>query len=178
MQNSQPLFSNFPEQPPSSMSKKGFAEHVGVTQGRISQLIAQGLPVEPSGRIDVTRGVAWLRANIDSNRRRADLPGEAATPFPTAPLSPQGAKTLAEARIAELKAERLAGSLLNRRAALRVVEGRAKAERDAWIGWVNRAAPAIAAAVDGDLSMITAILDREVREQLATLAQQPLELPR
>lgn len=177
MQNPQSLLGLLPEQPPSTMSKKGFAEHVGVTAGRISQLIASGLPVEANGRIHVARGVAWMRDNIDSNRRRAELP-TTPPPFATGAMSPQSAKTLAEARIAELKADRLAGALINRRAALRVVEGRAKAERDAWIGWVNRAAPSIAAAIGGDLSTIIGVLDREVRDQLATMAQQPLELPK
>ncbi len=59
------------EGPPKTLSKTGFAEHVGVTPGRVSQMITSGLPVEPSGRIRVANGLGWMDANIDANRRRA-----------------------------------------------------------------------------------------------------------
>lgn len=179
MQNSQSLLDHFPEQRQSTLSKKAFAEHVGVTQGRISQLIKDGLPVEPNGRIHAARGVDWMRQNIDPNRRRASLADVVAEPvLPGALITPRAKRDAAEAEISRLKAERLAGRLIDRRATLRVIEGRAKTERDAWIGWVNRVAPILAAAVKGDLSAITGVLDREVREQLVTLSQQPVDLPK
>ena len=39
-----------------SLRKKAFGELVGVSPGRVSQMIAQGLPVEPNGRIDIAAG--------------------------------------------------------------------------------------------------------------------------
>lgn len=93
-------------------------------------------------------------------------------------MTPRAKRDLAEAEISRLKAERLAGRLIDRRTTLRVVEGRAKAERDALIGWVNRVSPVIAAAVGGDLATITAILDREVRAHLVAMAEKPVELPK
>jgi hypothetical protein len=165
---------------PETISKRGFAELIGVSQPRVSQLIAAGLPVEPNGRIHVERGKAWMRQNLDANRRRAAI-GPATAPPALAPsdaLTSRAKRDLHEAEIARLKAERLAGRLIDRRATLRVVEGRAKAEREALIGWVNRVAPEIAAATSGDLAAITAILDREVRAHLLAMAEKPVELPK
>ncbi|MEP9348805.1 hypothetical protein [Xanthobacter sp. KR7-225] len=156
--------------PPETMSKKGFAELIGVSPGRVSQLIAAGLPVEPNGRINIERGRAWVAANVDPNRRRASL-DEDRRP---APLSPRAAKEESEAEIARLKAERMGGQLIDRRATLRTVETRARAERDAWIGWVHRAAPDLARLTGADLAAVVPLLDRLVREQLSRLADLPL----
>lgn len=162
-----------------TLSKKGFAELIGVTPGRVSQLITAGLPVERNNRIHVARGRDWLDRNIDPSRRRAsgsqlNAPAGLAGGFTSA----KAERDSAEAEIARLKANRLADRHLDRRATLRVIEARAKMERDALIGWVNRAAPAIAVGTGADLSTITAILDREVREHLITIASITLELPR
>jgi hypothetical protein len=157
---------------PATMSKKGFAELIGVSPGRVSQMIAAGLPLQPNGRVDVAAGRAWVQDNVDPNRRRAALDG----PVPgNTPISPRGAREVAEAEIARLKADKLAGALIDRKAALRAVETRARAERDAWIGWVNRAAPEIAAATGAEIADVVAVLDRLVRDQLATLAGQTIE---
>lgn len=153
-----------------TISKKGFSELIGVSPGRVSQLIAAGLPVEPNGRIHIERGKAWVKANVDPNRRRSTSAG----PGLFDALSPRAARDASEAEIARLKAERMGGALIDKAAALRTIESRARAERDAWIGWVNRAAPEIAAATGAELAAIVAALDRLVREQLVTLASLPL----
>jgi hypothetical protein len=169
-----------PSQPQETLSKRGFAEAIGVSPARVSQLIAKGLPVELNGRVNVERAKAWLSANIDPNRRRAAGKDSSALidDVQTQMLSPRGKRDLHEAEISRLKAERLAGRLIDRRATLRVVEGRAKAERDALIGWVNRVAPVIAAETRSDLALVTAILDREVRAHLIAMAEKPVELPK
>ena len=41
-------------------TKTAFAARVGLTKGRISQLVAEGLPVRSDGRIDVAEGLAWI----------------------------------------------------------------------------------------------------------------------
>jgi len=159
-----------PARPAETLSKKGFAELIGVSPGRVSQLIAGGLPVEPNGRIHVARGKAWVAENVDPNRRRASLDDR---PAPVI-HSPRAAREVSEAEIARLKAERLGGHLIDRSATLRTVESRARAERDAWIGWVNRAAPELASATGADLAAVVAALDRLVRDQLVMLASLPL----
>lgn len=160
-----------------TVSKKGFAELMGVTASRVSQLITAGLPVEPNKRIHVARGRDWMDRNIDANRRRpAGNPVNGLSAPAGGFLSPRAERDSAEAEIARLKAHRMAERHLDKRATLRVIEARAKAERDALIGWVNRAAPAIAAATNGDLSIITAVLDREVRDHLIAMASTKLDL--
>ena len=166
----------FALEPTPTVSKRGFAEAIGVSQPRVSQLIAAGLPVEKNGRIHLDVGKAWVAANIDPNRRRANLDDVAADDDGGPVMSPRAKRDTHEAEIARLKAEKLAGRLIDRRATLRAIEGRAKAERDALIGWVNRVAPMIAAAVNGDLSIVTTVLDREVREHLVAMANTPLEI--
>ena len=165
------LFGDRPEPPAETLSKKGFAELIGVSPGRVSQLIAAGLPVEPNGRIHVARGKAWIDANVDPNRRRASLDGPLTPP---SQMSPRALRDASEAEIARLKAGRMGGALIDRASTLRTIESRGRAERDAWIGWVNRAAPEIAAATGGDLSATVAALDRLVRDQLLALASLPL----
>ncbi|MBS7544357.1 hypothetical protein [Ancylobacter oerskovii] len=188
------LFGDHPAPPAETLSKKGFAELIGVSPGRVSQLIAAGLPVEPNGRIHIARGKAWVAENVDPNRRRASL--DAPSP---AHLSPRAMRDAAEAEIARLKAERMGRQLIdraatlrtieararferdawlgwvNRAATLRTIEARARFERDAWLGWVNRAAPEIASTAGADLAVVVGVLDRLVRAQLVTLADMPLE---
>lgn len=50
-------------------------------------------------------------------------------------------------------------------------------EADALLGWVNRAAVAVASETGAEISTVTAILDREVRDHLNTMAGTKLELP-
>lgn len=152
---------------PSTLSKKAFGEAIGVSAGRVTQMIAMGLPVEPNGRIDLVRGRTWVTENIDPNRRRATLSEGSPLGF----ASSRAEREAADAKTARLKAERLEGNLIDRTAALRAIETRARAERDAWISWVNRVAPEVATETDADLGAVAALLDRLVREQLASLAE-------
>jgi hypothetical protein len=151
-----------------TVSKRGFAEELGVSAGRVSQMIKDGLPVEPNGRINIDAGRAWYRANVDANRRRVQIDGDGPV------RSSKVKRENAEAEIARLKAERMAENLIDRAATLQAIEGRARFERDAWIGWVNRAAPEIATA-GTELAAVVAVLDRLVREHLAQIAETPLE---
>lgn len=49
-------------------TKADFARRVGLSRGRISQLIAKGLPTTPEGKIDPEAGLAWLEDNLDADR--------------------------------------------------------------------------------------------------------------
>lgn len=153
-----------------TISKRGFAELVGVSPGRVSQMIKDGLPVEVSGRVNIEAGRSWITANIDPNRRRIQMDDGGGVV-----RSSKVKRENAEAEIARLRADRMAESLIDRAATLQAIEGRARLERDCWIGWVNRAAPEIAAATGGDLAVVVATLDCSVREHLAALAETPIE---
>lgn len=65
---------------PPRLAKGEFAKLIGVSRARVSQYIADGLPVAFDGRIDVGQGQAWIRANLDpthsvaaANREWADM---------------------------------------------------------------------------------------------------------
>jgi phage terminase Nu1 subunit (DNA packaging protein) len=68
---------------PRSLSKSGFAKVIGVSAGRVSQMIAKGLPVEESGQIDVARGRLWVNENVDAGRSAAQ--GQSAFTFTDEP---------------------------------------------------------------------------------------------
>ncbi|TAH67645.1 MAG: DNA packaging protein [Rhodopseudomonas palustris] len=62
-----------------NLSKSAFARSLGLTPARVSQMIKDGLPVEPSGKINPERGRAWVRVNVDP-RRSAMRPGAVVAP--------------------------------------------------------------------------------------------------
>ena len=55
---------------PYSLSHTAFAKVAGISRGRVSQLVAEGLPVDQDGRIDPKAGLAWIATHIDPDRRR------------------------------------------------------------------------------------------------------------
>lgn len=153
-------------------TKAEFATRIGVTKGRVSQLIAQGLPVRADGQIDIETGLAWIENNLDAARRNKGG-GTAAR-----------AATLAEAKrmheIVKVQRARLAyehekGDLIDAADAERTVFARAKAERDAHIAWVQRSAPIMAAELGIEPGPVFTVLDRLMREHLVHLAETPLE---
>lgn len=152
---------------PETLSKKGFAEHLGITPGRVSQLIAQGLPVEPNGRVNVDKATGWYRRNVDPNRRQASAGDRL-------PVSSRGEYDRIRAERARLALDRESGALVDRAAVERAVFDRARGERDAWIGWSSRAAAAVAGELGVDPGAAFAVLDRLVRDQLGALAARPM----
>lgn len=108
-----------------------FAQIIRASPATVSRHVKAGLPVEPNGRID-------LRARKAAEDGE-DLPGDqASSPSIGVPLlTARGQRDVAEAEISRLKAEKMAGRLIDQKATLRAVEGRAGFERDAWIGWVS-----------------------------------------
>jgi hypothetical protein len=154
-------------------AKTAFAERVGLTKGRISQLVAEGLPVRADGQIDVAEGLAWIQNNLDPSRRyRGGVPAVGAR-----------GSTLAEAKRlheivkvqrAKLAYEREQGKLIDADEARGTVFARARSERDAHLAWVQRTAPLLAAEVSADPRATFAALDRMMREHLEHLADLPL----
>lgn len=56
---------------PRTLAKSEFARAVGVSAGRVSQMIQKGLPVEANGKIDLARGRLWINENVDIGRSLA-----------------------------------------------------------------------------------------------------------
>jgi transcriptional regulator with XRE-family HTH domain len=49
-----------------TLSKSELAERLGLTKGRVSQLLADGLPVEPDGVVDAVEAARWVLDNLYS----------------------------------------------------------------------------------------------------------------
>jgi DNA-binding transcriptional regulator YdaS (Cro superfamily) len=52
------------------VSKSAFARHLGVSPGRVSQYIAQGLPVRWNGTVNIEKAERWIRKNVRTSRNR------------------------------------------------------------------------------------------------------------
>jgi len=157
-------------------TKADFARRVGLSRGRISQLIAKGLPVTAEGAIDPARALAWMEDNLDADRRNK---GGVARPTGVAGPSLAEARRLlllVQVQRARLAFDRERGELVEAAATRAAVFARARLERDAWQAWVTRAAPELASALGADTHACHAALDRLVREQLAHLAETPLDV--
>jgi transcriptional regulator with XRE-family HTH domain len=51
-----------------TLSKSELAERLGVSKGRVSQLVAQGLPVELDDRVDALAAAEWVLSNLNNPR--------------------------------------------------------------------------------------------------------------
>ena len=161
-------------QPPIDIvSKKAVAGVLGVHPSRVTQLIARGMPIEPNGRVSITKAKAWVAANLDPSRTKM-LGGQgAAASRSTASTVRVELDTVRVAR-ATLELERSRGNLVDRKAVEAAVFARARAERDAHMTWVVRVAPMVAARLGVDAVALMALLESEMRQHLAQLADRSL----
>ena len=161
------LFEKLPDQAPAEMTKAAFAVHLGVSPGRVSQMIGLGLPVLPNGKVPVEAADAWYRATV---RQRADGAKHSANALSDIRVQRESAQR----DLLQFDLAKRGGMLIDRKAVELAIFDRARAERDAHIGWVSRIAPALAAELGADLSQLYAALDREMRQHLEELADTPL----
>jgi hypothetical protein len=157
-----------------AVTKAAFAEKVGLTRGRISQLIGKGLPVTPDGRINVEAGLRWMEDNLDPDRRGKG--GKGGTAPSTTPSLAEARRLheIVKVQRAKLALERERGDLVHRSVVKGAVFARAKAERDAHMAWVARVTPLLASELGADPARTFAALDRLMREHLVDLARLPL----
>ena len=156
-----------------AVTKGRFAEMLGVTPGRVSQLIKMGLPVTESGRIHPEIGRRWYDENVAPTRRK-NGPGGAERAIDR---SPRRELDRIRAETAELRLRKEMGELVDRREAERRVFELARRERDGWLAWTHRAAAAIAGDTGADMAAVFGALDREVRGHLETLADAAMAVP-
>lgn len=158
-------------QPPTEIvSKKGLAEVLGVHPSRITQLIGKGLPLEPNGRVSITKAKDWIAANVDQHRRKM-LGGTGQQRPGTAVRVELDSVRVERARL-ELERER--GNLIDRKAVEAAVFARARSERDAHMAWVVRTAPIVAVRLGIDAAALLAALEAEMRVHLQDLASRPI----
>lgn len=155
-------------QPLVEVNKSYFANYIGVHKSRVSQLIEKGLPVQPNGKINIANAEAWCDHNLDPARRKAFRDGQA-------PRTPRVELDKIKAERARLDLNQAKGKLVDRGKIEKHIFERAQAERDAWIGWTQRASVEIAAQTGADPSAAFSVLDRLVREHLVNMASRSLE---
>ena len=156
-----------------SLTQAQFAKEVGLTRGRISQLVGEGLPVEPGGGIDLAKGKRWISDNLDPKRREAATGVSLPDGKLGAVAKVRAAKLYREMQLLDMDIKRKEGALIPREDVARAAFGRARFERDSWTGWASRTATALASELGSDPARTFAVLDRLVREQLAELAATP-----
>jgi phage terminase Nu1 subunit (DNA packaging protein) len=145
------------------VTKAAFAELIGVSRGRVSQLVKAGLPVDEEGRVPVAEARRWYEENTAPTRRKS-------APEPSARAELDRLKAERE----RLQLEKLRGEVIGREEARRAAFARARHDRDAWTAWAGRIASSVAVETGADRSKLFAALDREVRVQLAELAATPM----
>lgn len=154
---------------PKTLRKSAFARLLGITAGRVSQMITAGLPVEPDGRIDVARGRLWIQQNINLNQSLAQKPEG----FDIASVHPPTAAAIERARLVKEQADAVA---LKNQIARRDLVKASEIERE-WTAILRRVRAGIL-AVPTRLRQTSphltardiAALDRELRAVLEELA--------
>ena len=86
------------------------------------------------------------------------------------------AREILTAQLLKVRLQREKGELVDRARAVALVFDLARRERDAWIGWPARVAANMAAELGADPHRVEQLLERYLREQLATLAEVKVEL--
>lgn len=155
-----------------NVEKAAFADAIGVSRPRVSQLVKDGLPVNPDGTINLAKGKRWVARHLDQYRRDARKPSRASGATAT---ETRAAKLGWEARLRELDFQKRSGELIDRAMVERVIFERANLERDKWLGWIPRTVARLASEGDIDPTKIFAVLDRLVRDHLTELAATPLK---
>ena len=129
-------------------TKTEFAARVSLTKSRVSQLVAEGLPVRDDGMIDVEAGLAWMEKNLDPSRRGKG--GAINTGFGSPSVADvRRMLMLVQVQRARLAYDKERASLIDASAATATIFARARAERDAHMAWVQRAAPLVAGRFRG-----------------------------
>lgn len=162
-----------------AVTKAAFARQQGLAASRITQLIAEGMPVQPDGKINASKASQWMAKNLDSHRREARKPGSlSGSGTTTTAAQVRTAKLFRETKLLDLQLQQAEGKLIDRAKAEAAIFERARLERDSLLAWAARSAPVIANETGADPTVVFATLDRLVREHLDQMAGTPLEVLR
>lgn len=170
------------------MSRRQYGRHRGVSESAVRKALAVGrITANPDGTIDPVRADEQWAANTLSRAPGAH-PGGAGTRRPGAggaapdagagPAAHAGGTSLLQARTVnevvkaqtnKVRLARLKGELVDRSQAIAHVFKLAQSERDAWLNWPARVAPAMARAVGVDPHAMHVALEEVVAMRLAEL---------
>jgi hypothetical protein len=102
-----------------SITKTEFGKAMGLSKGRVSQLIGKGLPVIADGRIPLDRARAWYEGTIHKTARKRGpreskkLPAQASLPASIRLLEAQASKEEQLAILRTMEVQRRKGELLD-----------------------------------------------------------------
>jgi hypothetical protein len=158
------------------VTKTALAAELGVSRSRIGQLVARGLPVRWDGKLWRNQALEWVRANTVGKDRPQGLQDPVLDAKPTLAASATygDARRVGEiykAQRLHMAAEREKRSLLVRDEVESELLVQSRRIRDAWLNWPARVSAILAAAWGVDPTRVQVDLDREVRAQLAGLAE-------
>jgi hypothetical protein len=182
-------------------SNRELARRLGVSETAVRRAEKSGrIRREPDGGWDLARvKAAWASNTDEAQQRSKSGTGERngrptrMKPVPEAALGAVrdtlrehgepiagGAMTFMQARTANevlkaqerrLRLQQMKGELVDRAKAVAQVFRLARDERDAWVNWPARVAAMIAAELEVDPHQLHTVLERQVREHLAELAE-------
>jgi hypothetical protein len=116
---------------PRTITKAAFAARQGVTTSRVTELIAEGLPVTRNGRIDVAEGDRWITTHLDPARRAAAKRKGAATAQGKTVAQQRAKKLDRENSLLDLELARKRGVLIDQSVTLRSLADFSSQHRDA-----------------------------------------------
>jgi|GEM_PF-2472778 len=178
-----------PDYDNAGISKTEFARRLGLSPGRVSQLIQAGMPVRDDGKIDEAEARSWYETNTDPSRRRgravvtdtppgARLGGADAAPHSDTDMGYSAARAEHERLKAEERAMRLArerGETRSREEVETVIADLGRHHREVWSQFPAQVAPLLAAEFGVPEPALLHALEAHVRGRLAAMVETPPE---
>lgn len=171
------------------VTERQYAAYAGISRGAVSKAKGSGrLALFPDGSIDAAASDIRLAQETDPSKRRNHRPVPEAAVGAVAetlreqgmPASAAGGLTFLQARTANevmkaqerrIRLQKLKGEVVDRARATALVFRLARQERDAWVGWPARVSALMAGELGVGVHAMQTVLDRYVREHLASLAE-------
>jgi hypothetical protein len=173
-------------------SNRELAQQLGGSETAVRRAEKAGrIGREPDGAWDLARvQAAWARNTDRAQQRRhhgamRPVPeaavgavretlrehGEPVTTGAMTFMQPRTANEVLKAQERRLRLQQMKGELVDRAKAVAQVFRLARDERDAWVNWPARVAAMIAAELEVDRHQVLTVLERQVRDHLAELAE-------
>jgi hypothetical protein len=167
------------------VTERQYAAYAGISRGAVSKAKGSGrLALFPDGSIDAAASDIRLAQETDPSKRRNHRPvpeaavgavaetlREPGMPTSAAFLQARTANEVMKAQERRIRLQKLKGEVVDRARATALVFRLARQERDAWIGWPSRVAALMASELGVGAHAMQTVLERHVREHLASLAE-------
>lgn len=166
------------------LSEAAYADRIGVSKAAVQKAKQVGrVVVFPDGSIDPVASDASMRRNTDQSKQRGGARVRIEDDGDALEI-PAGAdfmevKTLHERRKVEkleIEIAKRRGELVERAAAEALFFELARQERDSWLAWPARVSALMAAELGVEPRVLEALLDRNLRDHLAAMAEPDLDL--